>query len=181
MSTHSIEQVLHFNLAVAEVIGRLDARILGRARPTGESRLLREIGSEGAEVRALRARLHLDSGYLSRLLAALDEQGLVTVRSLPEDRRVRWAELTEAGMKERAELDRLSAAVAARILDPLSESQRGKLLAAMADVERLLRASLERFTAEEALVLTSGGAVGPPPTGGVPTWINCGSGSSATT
>ena len=84
-------------------------------------------------------------------------------------------------MKERAELDRLSAAVAARILDPLSESQRGKLLAAMADVERLLRASLERFTADEALVLTSGGAAGPPPAGGVPTWINCGNGSSAAT
>jgi DNA-binding MarR family transcriptional regulator len=156
VNTHPVEQVWSFNRTVAEAIGPLGARILGRARPSGESRLLWEIGPEGSELRELRARLHLDSGYLSRLLAALEEQGLVTVRSLPEDRRVRRAELTEAGKKERADLDRRSAAIAARVLDPLSESQRARLLAAMAEVERLLQASLAPITAEEPVASGSG-------------------------
>src|SRR3712207_111138 len=101
-----IERVRSFNRAVAEGIGAFDDRFLGRARPMGESRLLWEIGSSGAEVRELRARLGLDSGYVSRVLRSLEQQGLVVVRTSPEDARVRRAELTGAGLAERAELDR---------------------------------------------------------------------------
>ena len=49
--------------------------------------------------------------------------------------------LTEAGLAERAELDRRSDDVARGFLEPLSEGQRARLVAAMAEVERLLRAS----------------------------------------
>jgi DNA-binding MarR family transcriptional regulator len=65
----------------------MDERFLGRARPMGEARLLWEIGSDGAEVRELRRRLGLDSGYVSRVLRSLEKQGLVSVRAEAEDRR----------------------------------------------------------------------------------------------
>ncbi len=104
--------------------------------------MLWEIGPDGAEVRALRSRLGLDSGYLSRVLGALAADGLVTVGPSEEDGRVRTARLTRAGLAERAELDRRNDAVATSILDPLGEAHRERLVGAMAEVERLLAASM---------------------------------------
>jgi len=104
--------------------------------------VLWEIGPDGADVRALRARLGLDSGYLSRVLGALASDGLVTVGPNAIDRRVRTARLTRAGLAERAELDRRNDAVASSILDPLGDAQRARLVGAMAEVERLLAASM---------------------------------------
>src|SRR5262245_19395355 len=119
MSLSAIAQVRSFNRTVAEGIGALEDRFLGRARPLGEARLLWEVGADGADVRALRARLGLDSGYLSRLLRSLEQQRLVRVCAGAPDRRVRRVRLTRAGLAERRELDRRSDAVARRMLDPL--------------------------------------------------------------
>ncbi len=149
MDILSVQRVRSFNRTVAERIGALDDRFLGRARPMGEARTLWEIGPEGIEVRALRDRLGLDSGYTSRVLRSLEQEGLVTVDTSPDDRRVRRVHLTEAGLAERAELDRRSDDVAWSFLEPLSDSQRARLVAAMTDVERLLRASMVRFAVED--------------------------------
>ncbi|HEX3383023.1 MAG TPA: helix-turn-helix domain-containing GNAT family N-acetyltransferase [Paraburkholderia sp.] len=149
MSTQNVQQVRSFNRIVAEAIGAIDERFLGRGRPMAESRLLWEIGPGGAEIRDLRARLALDSGYLSRILGSLERQGFVAIEPHPEDQRVRRACLTDMGLKERAELDRLSDEVALRVLDPLSDRQRSALLAAMAEVERLLQPCLVRFAIED--------------------------------
>jgi DNA-binding MarR family transcriptional regulator/GNAT superfamily N-acetyltransferase len=150
MDSRAIQQVRSFNRAVTEGVGALDDHFLGRDRPLGEARLLWEIGPHGAEVRELRARLGLDSGYVSRVLRSLERQKLVVVRTSPGDARVRRAELTPAGLAERAELDRRADGVAARILEPLSESQRASLVSAMTQVEQLLRASMVRFAVEDA-------------------------------
>lgn len=149
MDAQSVQQVRSFNRTVAERIGFLEDRFLGRARPMGESRTLWEIGPDGIEVRALRARLALDSGYTSRVLRSLERQGLVTVEASPDDRRVRRARLTMAGLAERAELDRRSDDVARGFLAPLSEGQRARLVAAMTEVERLLHASTVSVAIED--------------------------------
>jgi DNA-binding MarR family transcriptional regulator/GNAT superfamily N-acetyltransferase len=111
--------------------------------------VLWEIGPDGCEVRALRGRLDLDSGYLSRLLRALEADGLVTVDPDGADARVRTVRLTPAGLAERAELDRRSDELAASILQPLSGGQRDRLVAAMAEVERLLVASMVRVAEQD--------------------------------
>jgi DNA-binding MarR family transcriptional regulator/GNAT superfamily N-acetyltransferase len=126
-------------------VGALDDEYMARGRPLGQARLLWEIGPDGAEVAALRARLGLDSGYLSRLLRTLERDGLVTVA--PADRaggdaRVRIAALTDAGRAEWAELDKRSDELALSILEPLAEQHREQLVARMAEVERLLIASM---------------------------------------
>jgi DNA-binding MarR family transcriptional regulator/GNAT superfamily N-acetyltransferase len=148
MPDQAIDDIRRFNRTVAERIGALEDHFLGRSRPLGEARLLWEIGSTGAEVRELRSRLGLDSGYLSRLLRSLESQRLVSIRTHATDGRVRRAVLTKRGMSERAELDRRSDGVAQRMLDPLSDKQRATFLSAIADVERLLRASMVRFEVE---------------------------------
>ena len=136
-----IETVRRFNRAVTQRAGALDDAFLARGRPLGQARVLWEIGPDGRDVRDLRARLDLDSGYLSRLLRALERDGLVTVEVNEADGRIRTARLTAAGEAERAELDRLSDDAAASLLEPLSSGQRGRLVSAMAEVERMLTAS----------------------------------------
>jgi len=134
--------VRRFNRVVTQRVGALDEAFLDRGRPLGQARVLWEIGSDGADVRSLRAGLGLDSGYLSRVLAALAADGLVTVGPSDTDGRVRTARLTRAGLAERAELDRRNDAVAASILAALGDSERERLVSAMAEVERLLTASM---------------------------------------
>ena len=136
-----IDQVRRFNRTVTQRIGALDDAFLARDRPLGQARLLWEIGPDGSDVRRLRARLDLDSGYLSRLLRLLESDELVRVEPNEADGRVRTARLTLAGRAEQAELDRLSDDAAAALLEPLSPRQRDRLTTAMAEVERLLRAS----------------------------------------
>src|SRR3546814_9875946 len=77
MDENKIEHVRRFNREVTRRIGALSDDYLRRGRSLAESRLLFEIGPDGADVRALRERLALDSGYLSRLLRALEAQKLV--------------------------------------------------------------------------------------------------------
>jgi DNA-binding MarR family transcriptional regulator len=136
-----VEQVRRFNRVVTERVGALNEHFLGRARPLGEARLLWEIGVDGCEVRRLRSRLGLDSGYLSRLLRSLQDAGLVKVSADPRDRRVRIARLTAAGRRERTTLDERSDKLGQSLLASLSAGQRQRLVAAMHDVERLLLAS----------------------------------------
>jgi len=140
-----IEQVRSFNRLVTQSVGALQDHYLSRSLPLGEARVLWEIGPDGCDVRTLRARLDLDSGYLSRLLRSLEHAGLVRVRSSTEDRRVRRASLTAAGRRERGLLDRRSDELAQSLLAPLSDSQRERLVTAMGEVERLLTAGLVRI------------------------------------
>src|SRR5512145_2983023 len=116
MGPEQITQVRRFNRLVTQRAGALDDHFLGRDRPLGESRVLYEIGSHGADLRELRARLGLDSGYLSRLVRSLAAAGLVKVSAGPEDERVRRARLTAAGLAEVEEMNRRSDQAAAAIL-----------------------------------------------------------------
>jgi DNA-binding MarR family transcriptional regulator/GNAT superfamily N-acetyltransferase len=138
----NVAEVRRFNRSVGERIGVMRADFLGLHRPYGESRVLWEIGTDGGEVRELRARLGLDSGYLSRTLRSLEAAGLITVSPSPSDRRARIAQLTRKGRRERALLDERSDELARSLLEPLNERQRERLVGAMQTVERLLTASL---------------------------------------
>ena len=107
--------------------------------------MLFEIGPEGGELRRLRARLGLDSGYASRLIRALESAGLIELAPSPKDARARIARLTPKGRREHALLDAASDRAAETMLDPLTPRQRDRLTASLAEAERLLEASAIRF------------------------------------
>jgi DNA-binding MarR family transcriptional regulator/GNAT superfamily N-acetyltransferase len=136
-----IAQVRRFHRLVTKRAGAIEDHFLGRDRPLGESRVLYEIGTSGADIRELRERLELDSGYLSRLVQSLAGSGLVVLRPGEGDERVRRAELTTEGRAELEEMNRRSDDAARAILAPLSTGQRERLVDAMAVVQRLLRIS----------------------------------------
>ncbi|MFE5187248.1 GNAT family N-acetyltransferase [Streptomyces sp. NPDC056628] len=141
MEPVSAEQVTafrRFNRYFTRRIGVLDDHYLGQDRPLGEARLLFEIG-DGATVRELRARLGLDAGYLSRMIKALERQGMVRSSPDPRDNRLRVLEPTPAGRVEVTEQDRRASAVAAALLEGLGTAQRAELTGALATAHRLLR------------------------------------------
>lgn len=149
MDVDAVQDVRRFNRTVAQRIGALNDEYLARGRPLGASRVLWEIGPDGSDVRSLRFRLELDSGYLSRLLRSLEHDGLVKVEPDPSDKRVRTVHLTESGRTEREILDEQSDALAWSFLAPLNHSQRTRLLEAMGVVDRLLTAGLVEIGVED--------------------------------
>ncbi len=131
-----------FNRSYTQRIGALDESFMGLGLPLGSARLLFEIGVEEAPtVQRLRARLGLDSGYLSRLLRSLEEQDLVAVEPDPADRRRRLVRLTARGRRTRKKLDDRSEELAARLVAPLSDRQRARLGEALATADLLVRAA----------------------------------------
>jgi DNA-binding MarR family transcriptional regulator/GNAT superfamily N-acetyltransferase len=141
MHTHQTQQVRRFNRLVTRRVGALEESYLRRGRPLGEARLIFEVGARGADVRALRSKLGLDSGYLSRLLRSLEAQGLMAIDRRAGDGRLRRARLTPEGQAEFAAYEGLSDQLAESMLTPLDAAQRDRLVSAMAEVERLIRAA----------------------------------------
>src|ERR687895_1770659 len=112
MDRGMVAQVRRFNRVVTQRVGALDDHYLARDRPLGEARVLWEVGPDGCDVRSLRSRLDLDSGYLSRLLRSLEGGGLITVEPSEPDKRIRTARPTSAGLAERGVLHHRSDALA---------------------------------------------------------------------
>jgi DNA-binding MarR family transcriptional regulator/GNAT superfamily N-acetyltransferase len=130
-----------FNRAWSQRVGLLEESYLGQGRSLGASRLLFEMGPDGAGVLQLRRRLGLDSGYLSRLLRTLENDGLVTVRADPADRRRRVVVPTAKGRRAIQRLEQRSEERAAALVTPLGESQRRRLVESLATADRLIRAA----------------------------------------
>lgn len=149
MSNDAVLAVRSFFRALTLRVGVFSDSFLGRGRPLAQARLLFEIGKAGADIKDLRTRLELDSGYLSRLLRAVEADGLVEVNALDEDLRSRRATLTAAGRRELLQLNRLGDRFAEDTLEPLTENERERLVKAMTDVERLLNLSFTRIALED--------------------------------
>jgi DNA-binding MarR family transcriptional regulator/GNAT superfamily N-acetyltransferase len=138
MDAHQVQRVRRFNRMITQRVGALEDSYLRRGRPLGEARVIYETGLDGADLRTVRARLGLDSGYFSRLLRSLEAQGLITVSQQAGDGRRRQISLTRKGHTEFAAYDRLSDRLAESILAPLDDARRANLVTAMVEVERLL-------------------------------------------
>jgi GNAT superfamily N-acetyltransferase/DNA-binding MarR family transcriptional regulator len=144
VDTNLIENVRRFNRTVTARVGALNDRFLGRGHPLGHARVLWELGDGAMTTADLAARTSLEADDLLRFLRALEEEGLI------ERDGVDSARLSEAGRAERQELDRRSHDLGASLLDPLSDRQRERLVAAMAEVERLMLASMVEIAPADA-------------------------------
>lgn len=140
MTEGATARVRRFNRSWSQRAGVLDESFLGSGRPIGPSRLLFELDVE-RPVRDLRDRTGLDSGYVSRLLRRLEDEGLVLTETDPADRRRRLVRLTSAGRQARDDLEARSEKLAAHLLAPLSPGQAERLAAALDTADRLLRSA----------------------------------------
>jgi DNA-binding MarR family transcriptional regulator/GNAT superfamily N-acetyltransferase len=144
-----IDVVREFNRFYTRRLGVLTDRFLGQDRPLSEARLLFEIGDR-MDVRELRHRLAMDSGYLSRLLRSLQDQNLVRVAQHPDDGRARIAELTDTGRRERSDLDERAGIGIGEMLEKLTVEQRQQLIDAQQQIRRLLQLAAVVVAVEDA-------------------------------
>jgi DNA-binding MarR family transcriptional regulator/predicted N-acetyltransferase YhbS len=127
-----IEAVRAFNRFYTRRLGMLGSGLLGTAHPLPQARILYELGQRTVTAVAdLRRTLDLDAGYLSRLLAGLEAEGLLTRAPSATDARRQDVRLTDAGRAAFAELDRRSRAEIAGLLERLSDADQRRVLAAM--------------------------------------------------
>jgi DNA-binding MarR family transcriptional regulator/predicted GNAT family acetyltransferase len=134
-----VERFRAFNRFHTRLVGALDEHLLDSPFTLTEARVLFELG-RGAplEIRELRARSGLDAGYLSRILAAFEERGLVLRERSAADARAVVVTLTGEGRAAYRELDRGSAAENAELLARLAPADRERLLRAADEIEALL-------------------------------------------
>lgn len=124
-----VSRVRRFNRAVTREAGALDSSFLGRGRPLGAARVLNAIGQGRSDVADIRDYLDLNSGLMSRLLRALEDEGLIETVPHQDDARRRIAKLTKTGRREFNAYEAISNSRAELLLGRYSNSQ--ALLAAM--------------------------------------------------
>jgi len=141
-SPEAIAQVRAFNRFHTRLVGALNEHMLASGYSLPQIRVLYEVATAPSaappSASDLARRLQMDTGYLSRVLAGLEGDGLI--RREPTQGNARRLALvpTEAGRAAYAGLDRASAAEVAALLAPLGEAERRQLVGAMATLRRLL-------------------------------------------
>ncbi|HEY9244788.1 MAG TPA: helix-turn-helix domain-containing GNAT family N-acetyltransferase [Streptosporangiaceae bacterium] len=136
-----ISAVREFNRVYTNLIGLLRGSYLDSPYSLTEARVLFELahGTE-CEISALRSSLDIDAGYLSRILARLEGDGLITREKSAADARRRVIALTSRGREVFADLDQRSAAGIAGLLGRLTEPQQQRLTTAMGTIRDIVTA-----------------------------------------
>jgi DNA-binding MarR family transcriptional regulator/GNAT superfamily N-acetyltransferase len=134
-----VAAVRAFNRFYTARIGVLRDGLLRTPHSLTEARVLYELGQrEVTEVADLRREMDIDAGFLSRLLARLQRDGLVARERSTDDARRQRIRLTEEGATAFAELDSRSAEEIGAVLDALPEEDQQRLVAAMDTVHDVL-------------------------------------------
>jgi DNA-binding MarR family transcriptional regulator/N-acetylglutamate synthase-like GNAT family acetyltransferase len=134
-----ITAVRRFNRSYTQKIGVLGERLLDSPFSLTEARILYELAHrERATASELGRELDLDPGYLSRILGGFRRRGLLVRAASDTDRRQIHLSLSDAGRAAFAPLDRRSRDEIAALLARLPEPGQRRLIAAMAEIERLL-------------------------------------------
>jgi DNA-binding MarR family transcriptional regulator/N-acetylglutamate synthase-like GNAT family acetyltransferase len=134
-----ISSVRRFNRFYTQRIGALQRPFLDSPFSLTEARVLYELTHRKRPTAAeLGASLGLDAGYLSRMLASFERQGLIARTQSANDGRRRPIELTGAGRRAFLPLEARSQAVVGAMLRPLGGAERRELAAALARIETLL-------------------------------------------
>ena len=138
-SEREVASVRAFNRFYTRKLGVLDQHLLESPFSLSEARVLYELAHrEDAAARDIGIELGLDAGYLSRIVQKFDDDGLITRKPLPADRRQMRLGLTAKGRQAFAGLNRSSHDEVAQMLAALSPGDRTRVTAAMATIERLL-------------------------------------------
>src|SRR3954469_11942487 len=134
-----VEALREFNRFYTRRIDVLRHDYLGSPFALPEARLVFEIGrTPGVSATTLGRELGIDLGYLSRVLQGLKRRGFVQAKRSPEDARRAALTLTEKGRKAYALLNTRSRDKAIAMLEPLTATQRERLVGAMGAVQHLL-------------------------------------------
>jgi DNA-binding MarR family transcriptional regulator/GNAT superfamily N-acetyltransferase len=136
-----VAAVRRFNRFYTRAIGVLEKGYLGTPYTVAEGRVLYEIAkADGITAKAIGGIAGLDAGYLSRIVARLERDGVVGRERSASDGRSTVLRLTERGREVFPPFDQRSAALVEGMIGGLSPERRARLTGAMAELEELLNA-----------------------------------------
>jgi DNA-binding MarR family transcriptional regulator/GNAT superfamily N-acetyltransferase len=138
----AVAAVRGFNRFYTNVIGLLRGKYLETPYSLTEARLLFELAQRDAsEVTDLRRVVDIDAGYLSRILARFEADGLITRQRSAADGRRQVIQLTGAGRSVVAGLDARSAEQTRDMLAAVYHHDQRRLLEAMRVITETLTGS----------------------------------------
>jgi DNA-binding MarR family transcriptional regulator/GNAT superfamily N-acetyltransferase len=136
-----VAAVRSFSRFYTAVLGVLDEGLLRSPYSLTEARVIFELAqADVTEVVTLRHRLGLDAGYLSRILARLEADGLVGRGRSGADGRRQTGWLTDAGRDVFTTLDARAADQVAGLLGALPDADQRRVVGAMGTIESTLGA-----------------------------------------
>ena len=139
MKADHIANVRSFNRFYTRILGLLDKYILNSRYTLSEVRILYELAThESLTASDLIETLHIDKGYLSRIILDLRIKQLVQSRRSDEDGRSLELSLTKVGRKEFKVLNNASDQQLASILEKLPNVERDKLVRNMNEIIAIL-------------------------------------------
>jgi DNA-binding MarR family transcriptional regulator/GNAT superfamily N-acetyltransferase len=145
-----VASVRAFNRFYTGVIGVLGEGLLDTPYSLTEARVVFELAQrDRTELAELRQALGVDAGYLSRMLARFEADGIATRERSSTDGRRQVVGLTKAGRKTFAMLDRRAADDVVALLSQLPDDDQRRLVGAMDTIASVL----EDTTSGAALVL----------------------------
>ncbi len=138
-SDGQIAAVRAFNRFYTRKLGVLDQHLGKSPFSLSEARVLYELAHrDDLTAKEIGIELGLDPGYLSRIVQNFDDNGLITRKPLPADRRQVRLSLTAKGRQVFAKLNLGSQNEVAAMLAVLSPGDARRLTGAMATIEDLL-------------------------------------------
>ncbi|ARU62853.1 MarR family transcriptional regulator [Tumebacillus avium] len=139
-----IHSVRHFKRFITRQLGVLREGLLHSPYSLTESRILFELAHrDDLTASDLTRELGLDAGYLSRILARLEQQGLIEKVRSETDGRQRYLHLTAEGNAASDLLEQLSNDEVGEMLVELTEEDQERLLKAMHTIESVLDKGLK--------------------------------------
>lgn len=137
-------EIRRFSRFYTRQIGVLAEDLLDTPFSLAEARVIYEIAhAEPVTAAALRGMTGLDQGYLSRMLAGFERQGLVGKRAAPDDGRVRLLHLTAKGRISFTALDSRAQTATLAMLDAHGEEAQQQIVHHMQALQRLLSPAAE--------------------------------------
>ena len=138
-SAREIAAVRAFNRFYTRKLDLLDQQLLKSPYSLSEARVLYELAhQDDLAAKEIGLELGLDPGYLSRIVQKFDDDGLISRKPLPSDRRQYRLSLSAKGRAAFAKLERSSQEHVGMMLSPLAGEDRRRLIAAMGVIERML-------------------------------------------
>jgi DNA-binding MarR family transcriptional regulator len=135
MRADHIANIRSFNRFYTGVLGLLDKYILNSRYTLPEVRILYELAThQNLTASNLIEALHIDKGYLSRIILDLRIKKLVQSRRSEEDGRSLELSLTKLGRKEFKLLNKASDLQLASILEKLTNAECEKLVRNMNEI-----------------------------------------------
>ena len=140
----AIQTIRLFNRFYTRFVGALNARFLGTDLSLAEARILFEIVQGASLASDLQARLGMDAGFVSRVLARFEARGWIARTRGHADARQRAIAVTPAGRAMFRQIDERQHSEVVAILDRLDPLERTDLCTALRLSQTLLDSGAKR-------------------------------------